>query len=174
MTALTRTSTNVNYLQSSKFILSFDRIPTVQYFCQEVNLPGVSMGKAPINTPTLDIFSPGNKLTYGSLDITFTIDENLTAWIELYNWFLSMASPSSAQRASLSSQQTTKNIGKQAFSEATLTLLTGLNNNNIKVQFHNVFPTSLSDLQFSTQNSSDTIITASSSFNYDYFTFINA
>jgi hypothetical protein len=87
MTVLTRAPQNTNYLQPSKFLLSFDRMPTVQYFCQEVNLPGVSMGQAPINTPMLDIYAPGNKLTYSELSVTFTIDEGLVGWQEIYNWF---------------------------------------------------------------------------------------
>ena len=86
MTVLSRTPQNTNYLQASKFILSFDRIPTVQYFCQEANLPGVTMSKAPINTPLLDIYSPGNKLNYSPFNIEFTVNEGATDWQELYNY----------------------------------------------------------------------------------------
>jgi len=171
MTALTRTPQNTNYLQASKFILTFDRIPTVQYFCQEVNLPGVSIGKAPINTPMQDIYSPGNKLTYNDLNISFTIDEALLSWAEIYNWFLSMGAPTNAERTRLSSQQSSRAYGQQSFSNATLTILSALNNTLTKIQFVNTFPTSLSDLQFDTKSSADNIIIASASFNYDYFIF---
>jgi len=171
MTALSRTPQNTNFLQSSKFILSFDRIPTVQYFCQEANLPGISMGKASINTPMLDIYSPGNKLSYNDLSITFTIDENLQSWIEMYNWFMSMASPNSSDRNRLSSQQSNREYGKQSYSNATLNILSALNNPTIKVRFINAFPISLSDLSFDTKSSADDILTATATFNYDYFTF---
>ena len=174
MTVLSRTPQNTNYLQASKFILSFDRIPTVQYFCQEVNLPGVSMGKATLNTPTLDVYTPGNKLSYSSLDITFTIDESVQSWKEMYNWFLSMASQDTNERNRLSSQQSNRSYGKQAYSNATLNILSALNNPIIKVKFYNAFPVSLSDLQFSTQSSADEILTATASFNYDYFEFQTA
>jgi hypothetical protein len=174
MTALTRTPQNTNYLQASKFILTFDRIPTVQYFCQEVNLPGVSMGKATINTPMQDIYSPGNKLTYNDLNISFTIDEALLSWAEIHNWFLSMGAPTSAERTRLSSQQSNRTYGQQSFSNATLTILSALNNPLTKIQFVNTFPTSLSDLQFDTKSSADDIITATASFNYDYFIFGSA
>ena len=56
MTVLTRAPQNTNYLQPSKFLLSFDRMPTVQYFCQEVNLPGVSMGQAKQSIETIAAF----------------------------------------------------------------------------------------------------------------------
>jgi hypothetical protein len=175
MTALTRTPQNTNYLQPSKFILSFDRIPSVQYFCQEANLPGVSMGKAAINTPLLDIYSPSNKLDYSAFNIAFTINEGATDWQELYNWFLSMATPTGLEeRVRLSNIQSNRNSGSKAFSDATLTILSALNNPLIRVRFINTFPTSLSDLQFDTKASADDIITATASFNYDYFTFETA
>jgi len=175
MTALTRTPQNTNYLQASKFILTFDRIPTVQYFCQETNLPGVSMGKAAINSPSLDIYSPGNKLSYNDLNITFTVNEGMSDWQELYNWFLSMASPSGLQeRARLSNIQSNRITGSKSFSDASLTILSALNNPLARIRFINTFPTSLSDIQFDTKSSADDIITASASFNYDYFTIENA
>ena len=175
MTALNRTPTNTNYLQASKFILTFDRIPTVQYFCQEANLPGVSMGKATINTPSLDLYSPGNKLSYSPFDISFTVNEGATDWQELYNWFLSMGSPKGLEeRKRLSDIQSNRNSGSKSFSDATLTIFSALNNPIIRVRFINTFPTSLSDLQFDTKSSADEIITANASFNYDYFEFETA
>jgi hypothetical protein len=170
MTALTRTPQNTNYLQASKFLLSFDRIPTVQYFCQEANLPGVSMGTATINTPLLDINSPGSKLTYNSFNISFTINETISDWTELYSWFLSMASPQGQdERLRLSNIQSTRVYGSKAFSDATLNIISALNNPIVRVRFINTFPTTLSDLSFDTKSSADDIITASATFNYDYF-----
>ena len=175
MSALTRTPQNTNYLQPSKFILSFDRIPTVQYFCQEANLPGVTMSKAPINTPLLDIYSPGNKLNYSPFNIEFTVNEGATDWQELYNWFLSMASPQGLEeRVRLSNLQSNRSSGSKSFSDATLTVFSALNNPLIRVKYINAFPTSLSDIQFDTKSSADTIITATASFNYDYFIFETA
>jgi hypothetical protein len=174
MTAISRTPENTNYLQASKFILSFDRIPTVQYFCQEVNLPGVSLGKAQINTPLQDLYSPSNKLSYNDLYINFIIDENLLSWSELHNWFLSIAAPSSEERNRLSSQQSNRRYGQQSFSNATLTIFSALNNPITRIRFINSFPVTLSDLQFDTKSSADNIITASATFNYDYYTFEKA
>ena len=38
--------TNTNVLQQNKFLLTFTRIPNVQYFCQVVALPGLTLGEA--------------------------------------------------------------------------------------------------------------------------------
>ena len=91
MTALTRTPQNTNPLQPTKFLLTFSRIPTAQYFCQEVNIPSVSLGEVDRVTPFLDMYSPGTKLKYDPLDVTFIIDEELRSWRDMYNWFISVS-----------------------------------------------------------------------------------
>ena len=63
MTILDRTPQNTNYLQPTKYMLTFGKLPTVQYFCQTANIPGVSMGSINVPTPTLDIKIGGNKLS---------------------------------------------------------------------------------------------------------------
>ena len=173
MTALTRTPQNTNYLQPTKFLLTFDRIKTVQYFCQSANLPGLSLGEATINTPTIDLYVPSTKLKYNTFTVVFTVDEAVQSWKELYNWFLSMAAPSGFdERNQLKSMQNYNKMKESNFSDGTLTILSALNNPIAAVQFENMFPLSLSDIQFDTKLSADTIITASATFRYDSFKFI--
>jgi len=174
MTILNRTPQNINYLQPTKFLLTIDRITTTQYFCQSVNLPGVSLGQAAFNTPTLDMYVAGNKMIYNPLNITFTIDEEVQSWKELHTWFRSIASPEGFdERNRLSALQSKKSF-MQNYSDATLTVLSALNNPIVRVQFINMFPTSLSDIDFDTKSSADTIITAEASFQYEYFNFLPA
>ena len=59
MTVLTRTPENTNPLQPTKFLLTFKKIKDTQYFCQSVNIPGVSLGEVVRATPFLDMYSPG-------------------------------------------------------------------------------------------------------------------
>jgi hypothetical protein len=174
MTAITRIPQNTNYLQATKFLLTFDRIGSTQYFCQSVNIPGVSIGQAQINTPMLDIFAPGNKITYSQLNIDFTVDEKLDSWQQLHNWFRSIASPEGfgeRKRLSEAQNQYKSGNGPKVYSDATLTVLNNLNNPVVRVKFVNVFPISLSDIQFDTKMSADDIVYASASFVFDYHNF---
>ena len=174
MTVLTRNPQNTNPLQASKFLLTFDRTGAVPYFCQSVNIPGVSVGQAPINFPSLDVYSPGNKITYNNLNINFMVDEGMVGWQNLYDWFRSFASPDGTDERNLKTalqNQYTK-TEKRQYSDATLTVLNNLNNPVIRVQFINVFPVSLSDITFDTRMSADDIITADAMFVYDQFKFI--
>ena len=170
MTALTRTPVNTNPLQSSKFILAFERLPTVQYFCQQANLPGVSLGFATFPTPLRDVPVAGNKLSYSEFDVTFIVDEQLQSWNELYKWLLAMGSPKSInERTRLNQLQNDYTTGNSYYSDATLTIMSALNNPLLRVNYHRMFPLSISDIKFDTQLSADTIITATASFQYEYF-----
>ena len=174
MSALTRTPENTNYLQASKFLLTFDRIPSIQYFCQEVNLPGFHIDVAIINTPLLDFQSPGTKIRYNPFNVTFNVNEDISNWKEMHNWFMSIASPIGFQERKDLRVNLSKRINDPLYSDFTLTILSNLNNPLARVQFVDAFPISLSDINFDTKLSSDSIITASASFNYDYFKFTSA
>jgi len=173
MTALTRQPQNTNFLQPTKFLLTFDRITTVQYFCQSANIPGVGLGEAPLNFPGLDVFAPGNKLEYSPFNISFLVDEKLQSWQELHSWFRSIASPEGTdERNTLRALQNNGKVLKTSYSDATLTVLNNLNNPVVRVQFINCFPTSLSDINFDTKQSADDILTTDATFRYDYFNFL--
>ena len=58
---------------------------------------------------------------------------------------------------------------KPWYSDATLTILSNLNNPIRRINFTNIFPVSLTDLQFDTKMSADDIITADAAFVYDQF-----
>ena len=174
MTALSRLPQNTNYLQPSKFLLTFDRLGDVQYFCQTINIPGVNLGQAPFNTPMLDVFVPDRKMIYNPLSIHFTIDESLNGWQQLHAWFRSIASPTSFdERNRLTALQNANKTSKslESYSDATLTILSALNNPILRVKFYNVFPITLSDVIFDTTQSADDIVTADAVFTFDYFDF---
>lgn len=174
MTALQRTPQNTNYLQPTKFLLTFDRMPTVQYFCQAVNIPGVSIGQAPIAYPSLTVYSPGNQLAYNNLNIDFNVDEEVLSWQEIYNWFRAIASPdgTNERNTELSLQNQYKSTKKPWYSDAILTVLSASNNPIVRVQFTNIFPVSLSDLNFDTKLSADDIMVGNANFVYEQYKFL--
>lgn len=175
MTVLTRTPENVNLLQPTKYLLTFDRIGFAQYFCQDVNIPGLTMLEAKLNSPLHNYTVAGLNFDYETLDITFTINEDVMSWRNIYNWMLAISSPKSFdQRNQLQAVQNEfKNVPLKSYSDAILTVMTNLNNPSIRVQFYNLFPISLSSIDFSTKQSADNILTAKASFRYEYFEFLD-
>lgn len=168
MTALNRNPQNTNPLQPTKFLLTFGRISAVQYFCQSINLPGVSLGEVDYVTPFLDIFAPGTKLQYEPLDIEFIVDEELTSWKNLYNWFTSIADPDGFEKRDHSREIQSR----KHYSDATLTVLSALNNPLLRIEFTNIFPLTMSDITFDTRLSSDTIVTARATFRYQSYKYL--
>jgi hypothetical protein len=169
MSALDRTPQNTGYLQPSKFLLTFDRIPNTQYFCQQVNLPSLSLGDAKVVTPFLDYPLAGTKLTYSSLDVTFNVNGDLASWMDLHNWMRSIAAPTGFNERNRQTQQQDKRGVHQNYSDATLTVLSNLNNPIANFYFYNCFPSSLSDINFDVTEGSDTIITGTASFLFEYY-----
>jgi hypothetical protein len=167
MTVLNRNPVNTNPLQPTKFLLTFGRIPNAQYFCQTVNVPGVVLGEVVRETPFLDMYSPGTKLKYDPFDIDFIVDEELQSWKDLYKWFISIADPDGFE------QRDGKLVKQnEHLSDATLTILSALNNPILRIQFRNIFPLTMSDLDFNTQLSADTIMTCKATFRYESYNYL--
>jgi hypothetical protein len=65
---------NPNQLHPNKFVVSFAALPTIEYWAQSVNIPGLSLGEAIRHTPFIDISSPGDKLIINPFSMTFIVD----------------------------------------------------------------------------------------------------
>jgi hypothetical protein len=172
MSAINRNPSNTNSLVGNKFSINFTRLPNLNYFCQSINLPGMSIGEIPRNNPFIDLYSPGEKLTYDSLNFSFIVDEDLKSWLEIHDWMRAMTFPTD-----FSEYRNLPNLNKFAkanptfpqFSDATVNILTSSLNLNYNVRLYDCFPTSLSSIIFNSTDSPENIITADVSFRFSYF-----
>ena len=170
MTALTRNPTNPNFLQPNKFILNFTRLPNVRYFCQSVSVPGISLSETPITNPFVDIYSPGEKAIYDLMNVTFMIDEDLKAWLEIHDWIRAMTFPKEyAEYRNLPRLSGKQENNFPQFSDATITLLSSKNNPIYNFKIYDCFPTSLSTFVMSASDSPETVMTADATFRFAYF-----
>jgi hypothetical protein len=147
---------NTNLLQPTKYAVVFPEITDAIFFCQEANVPGVSLGAATHVTPNLDLYVSGTKMTYNPFTITFLVNEDMSAWFTIYNWLKDLSSTESVYN-----QRTKK--------QAVLTVYSNLNNAKLRIKYSNIYPLSLSDLQFDTKLSAEQHITATATFRYDFF-----
>jgi len=173
MTALTRNPENPNLLHPNKFQLNFSRCPNIQYFCQSVSIPGISMSEVPQTTPFVDLFVPGEKAIYDLLNVTFYVDEDLESWREIHDWIRAMTFPKeySEYRNLGNLNEFTRQAKSKTpqYSDASITLLTSSNNSNLRFKFFDVFPTTLSTFIMSSTDSPENIITADATFRYSYY-----
>jgi hypothetical protein len=184
---LNRQPTTLDYSSPTQFRFLINQLPKVQYFTTEANIPGISIGDGVMNTPLKDIPLLGDKLTYEDLAISFIVDENLENYIEIHNWLTGIAFPKdrsqfSAFRSTTSNVKTStrgesKDIGDvrastpelAMFSDATMTILTNKNNPVVECRFADVFPTSLTSLTYSQNQTDVEYLTASVTFKYKIY-----
>lgn len=175
MTALTRAPYNKDLLQSTKFRVTFDRLPGTTYFCQTANFPGVSLTEIARQTPFVDLYVPGEKIVYDTFNITFLVDEDLRAWTDIHDWIRGITFPTDfkeyldLQRTDVVPYMRKTFNSKPQYSSGILTLYTNKNNANFRVKFIDLFPTSLSTILFSSQDSAENIVTADATFRFSYY-----
>ena len=183
---LTRQPTNLDFASPSQFRFSLLKVPNVEYFVTDVNLPGVSFsGDATINTRFTSVHFMGDSMEFEDLEVTFLVNEALENYREIHDWMVGIGFPKDNQQYidAIGSEQNmnpiaskvdnAKATGKPSvlMSDATLTILTNKNNPNLRVNFKNCFPTSLSGLSYTTQGTDTEQLTASVTFKYDIYEF---
>ena len=187
---LNRQPTALDYSSPTQFRFLINQLPKVQYFTTEANIPGITLGEGTFNTPLKDLAILGDKLTYDDLTISFIVDENLENYIEMHTWLTSIGFPKDRKqfsefRSTTSNVATTtrgesKDIGDvrattpelAMTSDAVMTILTNKNNPVVECRFADVFPTSLSGLSYSQNQTDVEYLTASVDFKYTIYEII--
>lgn len=171
MAAINRNPSNSNQLQSSKFQLLFPRISSVTYFCQSVNIPSLSSQPVVQGTPFVDLPRPSDKLQYGSLDISFIVDEELWSWQIIHDWIRGYTFPCSFDEYKSLDRQSIMSLKSFApqYSDAYLSILSAINTTKLKINFTNVFPTQLSEIDFDSRNNANEPVIARATFKFHIF-----
>ena len=79
-----------NSARTNRFIVVIDKLPTIAFQAQTVDMETISIGQTIAPNPTLDLKIPGEKMVYAGLDIGFMCDENYDAYTEGYNYMQTM------------------------------------------------------------------------------------
>ena len=177
-----------DYATGTQWRLAFNRLPKTTWFCRAANIPGISLGEASYPTPMLDTFVTGDKLTFENLNITFIVDEELQNYRELWDWLVGLGSPVShsqweselakgdgaiRQFGTEDADPRTKSTYEESnlYSDATLIVYNSKNIPKVDVKFKNMFPTSLSALEYSQELTDVEYFKASATFRYLYYEF---
>ena len=161
---------NRNYLSPVGFKFSLAKFPKVDFFCNSASIPEISLGtyQQPSYLKTVDV--PGEKLSYGDLDIRFLVDENMENYISVYTWLKGLGFPESTQQfADLNKDKEGIRDPKQAFCDGTLSILNSNYREVAKVKFNDLFPTSLSSLEFDATNTDVQFFQAEATFKYTIY-----
>jgi hypothetical protein len=138
MSYITDEPSNKNFLSPLGFKFSIKKTPHVNYFVQNVNLPGVSLGSASIPTPFVKVPLAGDHIGYGDLQITFKVDEDMANYLEIFNWIKTIGFPDSYSQYNPA----------EVYSDATLTVLSSAMNPKFDITFVDLYPMDLGGFMF--------------------------
>ena len=185
--ALSRQPTVFDYSQQSQFKVFLPLFPTTEWFVVRANVPGVSLGQAIQTTPMVDMPIIGDKLTYDDFYVTFLVDEELKNYTEMHDWLVNCAAPQ--ERSQFRGKESPAGIPKRPqteimdlilgnvkesdrdlYSNLDLFIMSSKNNPVVKIQMVEAFPISLTNIEYSHQESDVTYAECTATFAFSYFT----
>ena len=169
---------NRNFLSPLGFKFSLKRSPGVAYFCNEANIPDMSLSVAEQPTYLRDIPLPGDKIDFGDLSLRFLVDEDLTNYMEIQNWIRGLGYPQSIKEyqdleKKAYIKQTFGKKRQDIYSDGTLQILSNNLIPKFQVIFDDLFPYSLSTITFDATDTDIEYFTAEVSFKYTLYTLTN-
>jgi hypothetical protein len=159
-------TSNINYLQPTGFRITIDRkrYPNLEYFCQQVVHPQTSVSLATFQTPRGAVPIGGGKMTFGSVEFSILVDENMESYKEMFKWLERLVND-----GTVSPEQ--RRTAIPTHSDITLSILTSHNNTSSKVIYRDCIPTTLGSITFQS-NGDGGYLTFSASFTYTQFEII--
>jgi hypothetical protein len=165
---------NRNFLSPIGFKFSLAKYPKVDFFSSSANIPEISL--AITNQPSYlkNIDVPGEKLTYGDLRLSFIVDENLENYSSIHKWLIGIGFPeSTSQFRELTTNDDDIRDPNLVFSDGSLHILNSNFRDVAVVKFKDLFPVSLSSLEFRAQEQDYTYFTAEATFKYTVYNILD-
>lgn len=149
---------NRNFLAPNGFKLSLINFPKVSFYCQSANIPGISIPTIDIPTPFRDYPIAGTETEYDDLRVQFLIDEDMTNYCSIHKWL---------RRTGLA--ETFDDYQKPVEGAGVLEILNSNWRPNIIVEYDDLFPVSLSSVDFDSTDTNVEYMTATAVFKYKIY-----
>lgn len=148
---------NINFLKPTQFKMVIDKeqYGNFNYFCTTFSLPSISASEVQSNFRGHQLSMPSEVIQYDPLNVRFLIDENLENYKEMFKWF-----------------QDNKGSSKPIVSDVSLVILSSHNNGTNILRFVDAYPTSLSGVEFNTQDEGSEFLSTDVTLKYTYFEFV--
>ena len=153
--------TNRNFLNPIGYLLKLEKFEGVDFFCQTANIPDVSMPTTEVpsrfrNVPII----PGGGIAFGDFTVRFIVDEDLVNYNSIHTWMRDNGNADQKQR-------TTNEL--DIYTNAQLHIVTSQFNPAFIVEYIDIFPISLSNLQFDATITDIEYLTAEVTFKHQQF-----
>jgi len=152
---------NRNFLNPIGFLLKLEKFEGVDFFCQTGNVPDITMPTTQVASPfrSLPVY-PGGGVEFGDFSVRFIVDEDLKNYYSIHSWMRDVGNADQMQREITESE---------IYTDGQLHIVTSQYNPAFIVDFKNLFPIGLSNLQFDATMSDVEYITAEVTFKHQQF-----
>ena len=166
---------NRNFLSPVGFKFAISKIPKVDFFANQANIPGIDLGYAEQPTYLKDLPIPGDKISYSDFNLRFLIDENMENYLSVHRWLRGLGYPADINEfATLKNEDLyfpspNSKSPYNEYSDGTLFIYNSSFIVNTKVHFKDLFPTSLSSIEFDATAGDIDYATAEVNFKYSIY-----
>ena len=161
---------NKNYLAPIGFKFTLATKRKVDFFSNSATVPGLTLGTALQTTPLRNIDVPGDELLFDDFNLEFLVDEDLNNYMILHNWLKGLGFPESMQEfKDLTSLPSGDEDEKLQYVDGTLHILNSNYKDIAMVRFKDLFPTTLTSLEFNATDDDVNYFTAQATFKYSMY-----
>jgi hypothetical protein len=166
---------NRNFLSPVGFKFTLSKDPKISFFCNSSRIPDISLGSAIQPTYLKDLDVPGDKLSYGDFSLRFLVDENMENYMAVHNWLTGLGFPETTQQfKDLTTDKNGIRDLKYQFSDGSLHILNSNFRDIAIVKFKDLFPVSLTSLEFEATDTDINYFTAEVTFKYTVYNVLAA
>ena len=152
---------NRNFLNPIGYLLKLEKFEGVDFFCQTANVPDITMPVTEVASPFRNLpIVPGGGVTFGDFSVRFIVDEDLVNYNSIHAWIRDNGNADQMARVTPEDD---------IYTNAQLHIVTSQYNPAFIVEFRNIFPVSLSGLQFDATMTDVEYITAEVVFKHQQF-----
>lgn len=163
--------TNRNFLSPVGFKFTLAKNAKVSFFCNSARIPELSLSLSQQPTYLKDLDIPGTKLQYGDLSLRFLVDEDMENYMVIHSWLTGIGFPESTEQYKnlVTDNESEESDSKRVFSDGSLYILNNNFNTTAIVKFKDLFPISLSSLEFDSTLTDIQYFTAEATFKYTVY-----
>jgi hypothetical protein len=166
--AVTNTPQNTNFLTQPAYKLYVKKAQHVNFFTQDVKIPGMELPPTHQSTPLVNIPYWGDHMKYEPLDVEFIVDSEMLSYFELHYWLRGMGHP-----ATYYEYRRLMNVplvtGEGLTSDIGIHVLSSTEQPKYEFVFRDAFPVSLTGFHAVSTKDDITYVTVSASFRYTLF-----
>ena len=175
MSAFVNQIQNRNFLAPVGFKFDLAKFPKASFFSNSARIPEIVLGTIIQPGYLKDIDIPGEKLQYGDFSLRFLVDENLENYMSIHNWLTGLGFPETPQQfANKTTDEDGQRDMNEQFSDGSLRILNSNFQTMAIVKFSDLFPTSITSLDFDSTETDINYFTAEASFKYTVYNIFGA